>query len=49
MEKDFDRWNRHKKKVNDTASRPFFHAREIWWCAVGVNVALTLFPFLALK
>jgi hypothetical protein len=23
MEKDFDRWNRHKKKVNDVADRPF--------------------------
>ena len=38
MKKDFDRWNRHKKKVNDAADRPFYHAREIWWCAVGVNV-----------
>src|SRR5436189_4340574 len=38
MEKDFDRWNRHKKKANDAADRPFYHAREIWWCAVGVNV-----------
>jgi mRNA-degrading endonuclease toxin of MazEF toxin-antitoxin module len=34
----FDRWNHHKKKVNDTADRPFYHAREIWWCAVGANV-----------
>jgi hypothetical protein len=38
MEKDFDRWNRHKKKVNDVADRPFYHTREIWWCAVGDNV-----------
>src|SRR5256885_11339379 len=38
MEKDFDRWYRNKKKINDTAERPFYHAREIWWCAVGVNV-----------
>ena len=38
MEKDFDRWNRHKKKVTDVADRPFYHTREIWWCAVGVNV-----------
>src|SRR5262249_6682962 len=36
MEKDFDRWNRHKKKINDAADRPFYHAREIWWCAVGI-------------
>ena len=35
MEKDFDRWNRHKKKVNDAADRPFYHAREIWWCGLA--------------
>ena len=38
MQKDFDRWNHSKKKINAAADRPFYHAREIWWCAVGVNV-----------
>lgn len=38
MAKDFDRWNREKKGINAVAERPFYHAREIWWCAVGVNV-----------
>jgi mRNA interferase MazF len=38
MVKDFDRWNRAKKHVDADAQRPFYHAREIWWCAVGVNV-----------
>jgi mRNA-degrading endonuclease toxin of MazEF toxin-antitoxin module len=37
MQKDFDRWNRSKKKIDDAADRPFYHAREIWWCA-AVNV-----------
>ncbi len=36
--KDFDRWNRSKKGIHATAERPFYHSREIWWCAVGVNV-----------
>lgn len=38
MEKDFDRWNEQKKDVHAAAERPFYHPREIWWCAVGVNI-----------
>ncbi len=38
MEKDFDRWNGSKKNIHAAAKRPFYHAREIWWCAVGVNI-----------
>jgi mRNA-degrading endonuclease toxin of MazEF toxin-antitoxin module len=38
MDKDFDRWNRAKKDINASARRPFYHAREIWWCTVGVNI-----------
>ena len=38
MVKDFDRWNKAKKRIDDDARRPFYHVREIWWCAVGVNV-----------
>lgn len=38
MEKDFDGWNELKKRVHGGARRPFYHAREIWWCSVGVNV-----------
>ncbi len=38
MKKDFDGWNREKKKLNDSVRRPFFKEREIWWCAAGLNV-----------
>ncbi len=38
MEKDFDGWNRNKKKIQKSPKAPFYHEREIWWCAVGVNV-----------
>lgn len=27
-----------RKKIDETAERPFYHPREIWWCTVGVNV-----------
>jgi hypothetical protein len=38
MEKHFDRWSRHKRTLHALGERPFYHAREIWWCAVGVNI-----------
>lgn len=38
MQKDFDSWNKHKKSLDVSAQRPFYHPREIWWCSVGVNV-----------
>jgi mRNA interferase MazF len=38
MNKDFDGWNKKKKLAHTTSKRPFFHEREIWYCALGVNV-----------
>src|SRR3989344_8193195 len=38
MKKDFEEWNKEKKILHHDGDRPFYHAREIWWCAVGVNV-----------
>jgi mRNA interferase MazF len=38
MEKDFDNWNKRKKALNERGNAPFFHEREIWWCALGKNV-----------
>ena len=38
MEKDFDRWNELKKQVNAAEALPLYHAREIWWAHLGVNV-----------
>ncbi|MBI2053204.1 MAG: type II toxin-antitoxin system PemK/MazF family toxin [Candidatus Sungbacteria bacterium] len=38
MQKDFDRWNDIKKHTHRGAERKLYHEREIWWCALGVNV-----------
>ena len=40
MQKDFDGWNKIKKEVNAYELRRdfFYHQREVWWCAIGVNV-----------
>jgi mRNA interferase MazF len=38
MKKDFDNWNIEKKELNSHIAKIFCHEREIWWCALGVNV-----------
>lgn len=38
MEKDFQKWHIKKSQVDGIARRPFFHEREIWWCALGLNI-----------
>ena len=38
MEKSFDAWNEHKKKRDENDISIYFYEREIWWCAIGVNV-----------
>lgn len=35
--KDFDTWDTEKKSI-DTATHKFYHPRDIWWCALGVNI-----------
>lgn len=41
MKKDFDSWNKRKKKLDIRADAPdFYHQREIWWCAMGTNVGV---------
>jgi mRNA interferase MazF len=37
--KEFDRWNEKKKITNEKSDDPeFIHEREVWWCALGVNI-----------
>lgn len=38
MAKDFGPWTRRKEELHELAPRPFYHAREIWWCAIGANI-----------
>jgi mRNA interferase MazF len=40
MEKDFDRWNKRKKTLNETTFTDYVHEREMWWCAIGINVGV---------
>ena len=38
MQKDFDRWNKSKKHIHVNSANKLYHAREIWWCSLGVNI-----------
>lgn len=38
MEKDFNKWNEEKKSIHGKSKAPFYHEREIWWCALGLNI-----------
>ncbi len=38
MQKDFDQWNKKKQEIHEQPGAAFYHEREVWWCALGVNV-----------
>ncbi len=39
MKKDFQPWHTKKENLHkNTQVRVYFNEREIWWCALGVNV-----------
>ena len=38
MQKDFDKWNEYKKTIDNNGRIVNFHAREIWWASIGINV-----------
>lgn len=38
MDKDFDSWNESKKRIHSEGESKLYHAREIWWCSLGMNV-----------
>src|SRR3989338_5755366 len=37
MEKEFDKWNKVKKRTNAESPR-LYTVREIWWCRFGINI-----------
>lgn len=38
MRKDFDAWNKNKKRIHAENENKLYHEREVWWCSLGVNV-----------
>lgn len=42
MAKDFDAWAPKKKQLDNSNPVVFCNEREIWWCAVGINVGVEI-------
>jgi len=38
VKKDFLKWHTEKARIHEAKSGVFFHEREVWWCALGLNV-----------
>jgi len=38
MEKDFLKWHRKKAWIDQRIPHLWYREREVWWCAVGLNV-----------
>jgi len=35
---DLDAWNARQQALQNSTPPPYFKEREVWWCALGVNV-----------
>ena len=38
MEKDFFGWAGEKQRLHEKRKVTYFSEREVWWCALGVNI-----------
>lgn len=38
MQKDFDIWNEKKKNIHKYKNRKNYHAGDIWWMRMGINI-----------
>ena len=38
MQKKFSEWNSQKVHLQNENTQVYYHEREIWWCALGVNI-----------
>jgi mRNA interferase MazF len=38
VSKPFHLWNENKILINDFGTQRLYHARDVWWCSVGINI-----------
>ena len=38
IKKDFSDWHKSKTQIDHLEISPFYHEREVWWCALGLNI-----------
>ncbi len=38
MDKDYVKWHKEKRRINNAHDRVFYNEREVWFCHLGENV-----------
>ncbi|MEK7511196.1 MAG: type II toxin-antitoxin system PemK/MazF family toxin [Patescibacteria group bacterium] len=38
MRKNFQKWHKQKTTIDESIGKALFQEREVWWCALGINV-----------
>lgn len=38
MQKDFEKWNQLKQKIDSTNRQIIYKDRDVWWCSIGINI-----------
>ena len=38
MQKDFEKWNQLKQKIDSTNKQIIYKDRDVWWCSIGINI-----------
>ena len=38
MQKDFEKWNQLKQKIDSINKQIIYKDRDVWWCSIGINI-----------
>ena len=38
MQKDFEKWNQLKQKIDSTNKQIIYKDRDVWWWSIGINI-----------
>ena len=38
MQKNFEKWNQLKQKIDSTNKQIIYKDRDVWWCSIGINI-----------
>jgi hypothetical protein len=38
MQKDFEKWNQLKQKIDSINKQIIYKERDVWWCSFGINI-----------
>ena len=38
MQKNFEKWNQLKQKIDSINKQIIYKDRDVWWCSIGINI-----------